>query len=156
MATSSSDFGTVDPADPRAGHVFPDDPTKPLDPDASLGELIGKVTQDFSQLVSTQVELAKVEIKEEISQAGKGAGLLGGGAACAYMAVVLLSFAAAWGLDAIMPTGFAFLIVGAVYAIAAAVLLPKGKDKLSSVNPVPERTAETVKEDVQWARNQMH
>ena len=142
--------------DPRAGHVYPDDPTKPVDPDASLGELIGKVSQDFSQLVSTQVELAKVEIKDEIKTAGKGAGILSVGALCAYMALILLSFAAAWGLDAIMPTGFAFLIVGAVYAIAAAVLLPKGKNKLTEVNPVPERTAETVKEDVQWARNQMH
>lgn len=142
--------------DPRAGHVYPDDPAKPLDPDASLGELIGKVSQDFSQLVSTQVELAKVEIKDEIRTAGKGAGILGVGALCAYMAVILLSFAAAWGLDAIMPTGFAFLIVGALWAIGAAVLLPKGKNKLSEVNPVPERTAETVKEDVQWARNQMH
>ena len=43
-----------------------------------------------------------------------------------------------------------------MYAIAAAVLLPKGKNKLTSVNPVPERTAESVKEDVEWARNQMH
>ena len=57
--------------------------------------------------MSTQVELAKVEIKEEIKTAGKGAGILGGGAVCAYMALVLLSFAAAWGLDAIMLTGFA-------------------------------------------------
>lgn len=152
MAATTPDYS----GDPRAGHVYPDDPAKPVDPDASLGDLIGKVSQDFSQLVSTQVELAKVEIKEEIATASKGAGLLGGGALCAYMALVLLSFAVAWGLAEIMAEGLAFLIVGAVYAIAAAVLLPKGKNKLTAVNPVPERTAESVKEDVEWARNQMH
>ena len=145
----------VDPADPRYGHEYPEDPTKPVDPDASLGDLVGRVSRDFSELVSTQVELAKVEIKEEIATAGKGAGMLGGGAFCAYLAVVLLSFAAAWGLAELIPEGFAFLIVGAVYAIAAAVLVPKGKQKLTSVHPVPEQTAETVKEDVQWARKQM-
>jgi uncharacterized membrane protein YqjE len=141
--------------DPHQVDPYNDDPSKPIDPDASLGELFGRMSRDFSNLVSTQVELAKVEIKEEIAQAGKGAGLLGGGAFCAYLAVVLLSFAAAWGLSEIVPEGVAFLIVGAIYAIAAAILLPKGKDKLTSVSPVPEKTAESVKEDVQWARDQM-
>jgi Putative Actinobacterial Holin-X, holin superfamily III len=54
-----------------------------------------------------------------------------------------------------MPEGLAFLVVGAVYAVAAAVLLPKGKNKLSQVRPIPEKSAETVREDVQWARRQM-
>ena len=133
----------------------PDDPSQPIEPDQSLGELLGRLSRDFSELVSTQVELAKVELKEEIAAAGRGAGILTGGAFCAYLAVVLLSFAAAWGLSEVLPEGVAFLIVGAVYALAAAVLLPKGKDRLSRVRPVPERTAETVREDVQWAREQM-
>jgi uncharacterized membrane protein YqjE len=141
---------------PPAGQAdrYPDDPTQPVEPDASLGELLNRLTQDFSGLVSTQVELAKVEIKEEVAQAGRAAGLLGGGTVCAYMAVLLLSFAAAWGLSEIVPEGVAFLIVGLVYAIAAAVLLPKGRDRLTSIRP-GEQTAETVKEDVQWAREQM-
>jgi uncharacterized membrane protein YqjE len=133
----------------------PHDPSQPIEPDQSLGELLGRVSRDFSELVSTQVELAKVEIREEIAAAGRGAGILTGGAFCAYLAVILLSFAAAWGLSEIVPEGVAFLIVGAVYALAAAVLLPKGKDRLSQVRPLPEKTAETVKEDVQWAREQM-
>jgi uncharacterized membrane protein YqjE len=133
----------------------PDDPSQPMEPDQSLGELLGRVSRDFSELVSTQVELAKVELQEEIAAAGRGAGILTGGAFCAYLAVLLLSFAAAWGLSEVLPEGVAFVIVGAVYAVAAAVLLLKGKDKLSRVRPVPERTAESVREDVQWAREQM-
>lgn len=149
-------MGLVSATAPYGGtERYPDDPSQPIEPDASLGELFGRLSHDFSGLVSTQIELAKVEIKEEVAQAGKGAGILGGGAFCGYMAVVLLSFAAAWGLSEIVPEGVAFLIVGAVYAIAAAVLLPKGKNTLTSVSPVPEKTAESVKEDVQWARDQM-
>jgi hypothetical protein len=113
------------------------------------------VSRDFSELVSTQVELAKVELQEEIAAAGRGAGILTGGALCALLAVVLLSFAAAWGLSEVLPEGVAFLIVGAAYAVAAAVLVPKGKDRLSRVRPVPEKTAESVREDVRWAREQM-
>lgn len=139
---------------PPAGSRYPDDPTQPVEPDASLGELLNRLTHDFSDLVTTQVELAKVEIKEEVSSAGRAAGILGGGTVCAYMALVLLSFAAAWGLSEVVPEGVAFLIVGVVYAIAAAVLIPKGKQKLTAIRP-GEQTAETVKEDVQWAREQM-
>jgi uncharacterized membrane protein YqjE len=131
-----------------------DDPTLPLEPDTSLPELLSRLSSDFGELVSTQVELAKVEIKEEIARAGKGAGLLGGGAFVGYLAVILLSFAAAWGLAEIMPEGFAFLIVGAVYSVVAIVLLRTGREQMRSVQAVPE-TTETLKEDVQWAKQQV-
>src|SRR3546814_11945121 len=61
-------------------HVTPADPTRPIEPEASISDLLGRVTDDFSQLVRTHVDLAKVEIKDEVARAGKGAGMLTGGA----------------------------------------------------------------------------
>jgi uncharacterized membrane protein YqjE len=130
------------------------DATQPLEPDASLGELFSRLTKDFSQLVSTQVELAKVELKEEVAHAGKGAGMLAGGAFAGYLAVLLLSFAAAWGLAAVMPTGWAFLLVGVVWAVVAAVLAKSGREQFRAVHPVPPQTQQSLKEDVEWARQQ--
>jgi uncharacterized membrane protein YqjE len=129
------------------------DPTKPIDPDHSLGELLSRVTSDFGELVSTQVELAKVEIKEEVSRAGKGAGLLTGGGLAAYLAAILLSFAAAWGLAEVMPEVFAFLIVGVVWAAVAAVLMLSGRKQLDSVRVTPQTRA-SIQEDVEWAKQQ--
>lgn len=129
------------------------DPRKPIDPDLSLGELLGRLTNDFGELVSTQVELAKVEIKDEVRQAGRGAGLLTGGGVAAFLAISLLSWAAAWGLDEVMPTGFAFLIVGIVWAIAAAILVMTGRKQLEAVRMPPE-TKKSIEEDVEWAKNQ--
>src|SRR3546814_17100892 len=57
-------------------HVTPADPTRPIEPEASISDLLGRVTDDFSQLVRTHVDLAKVEIKDEVARAGKGAGML--------------------------------------------------------------------------------
>jgi uncharacterized membrane protein YqjE len=128
--------------------------TEPLMPDASLGELFGRMTNDFSTLVRKEMELAKVEMKEEVGRAGKAGSAFGGAAAAGLMALILLSFAVAWGLAEIMPEGFAFLIVGAVYAVVAAVLFSAGRKKLQQVNPVPEQTVETLKEDAQWLRDQ--
>ena len=131
----------------------PPSETEPIAPEKSLNELISELTADFSGLVSTHIELAKVEIKEEVTKAGKGAGLLGGGAFAAVMAVLLLSFAAAWGLTEIVPEGVAFLIVGLVWAAAAAVLALSGRQKLAEAKG-PEKTIEEVKEDAQWIRQQ--
>ena len=104
--------------------ITPPSDTDPIEADKPLSELISQLTSDFSSLVTTHIELAKVEIKEEVSKAGKGAGLLGGGAFAGVMAVLLVSFAAAWGLAEVVPEGVAFLIVGLVWT--AGVLAMTG------------------------------
>jgi uncharacterized membrane protein YqjE len=129
------------------------DPRRPIDADQSLGELLGRLTSDFGDLVSTQVELAKVEIKEEVVRTGRGAGLLTGGGVAALLALTLFSWAAAWGLDEVMPRGVAFLIVGAVWAIVAAALFFTGRKQLEAVRMAPETRA-SIEEDVEWAKNQ--
>lgn len=129
------------------------DPTKPIEADKSLGELLSRLTSDFGDLVTTQVQLAKVEVKEEVSRASKGAGMLTGAGVVAFLAVMLLSFAAAWGLAEVMPEGLAFLIVGVVWAIVAAVLYVSGRKQLDAVK-VPPQTKASLEEDVEWAKRQ--
>ena len=131
------------------------DPREPAQPDRSLSELVGQVTTDLGSLMSTQIELAKVEIKEEVSRAGKGAGLVGGGGLAAFVAVIMLSVALAFGIgDLIDSLGWAFLIVGLLEAAVAAVLVMTGKQRITSVTPVAEQTIASVKEDIEWARQQ--
>jgi uncharacterized membrane protein YqjE len=123
------------------------------DDDASLGELFSRLTSDFGELVSTQVELAKVELKDEITAAGKGAGLLTGAALAGYLAAALLSWAAAWGLAEVMATGWAFLIVGLVWAAAAAVLAVNGRKRFQRLHTFPE-TTRSLQEDAEWLHQQ--
>ena len=131
----------------------PPSPTEPIAPEKDLSELVSELTTDIGNLVSTHIELAKVEIKEEVKKAGLGAGLLSGAGVAALFALLLLSFALAWGLQEIMPEGFAFLIVGLLWAAAAAVMALVGKDRISRVKG-PEQTIDEVKEDAQWVRQQ--
>ena len=79
--------------------------------DSSIGELIGNISNDLSQLFRQEVELAKAEVKEEAAKAGKAAGMLGGAGFAGYLAVVLLSFALVFGLANVMDAGWAALIV---------------------------------------------
>jgi hypothetical protein len=119
----------------------------------SVGELIGNISNDLSQLFRQEVELAKAELKQEAAKAGKAGGMLGGAAFAGYLAVLLLSLALVWGLENVMDTGWAALIVGLLWAIVGAVLFVSGRKKLKTVDPVPRRTAETLKEDAQWLKN---
>jgi hypothetical protein len=127
---------------------------EPREPDKSLSELISAMTSDLSTLMRKEVQLAKLETKEELSTAAKAGGMLAGGGIAAHLALLFLSFAAAFLLDNWMPTELAFLIVAVIYAIAAAAMAMSGRERLRRVNPVPEQTVQTLKEDVQWARAQ--
>jgi uncharacterized protein YjbJ (UPF0337 family) len=75
--------------------------------ETSVGELIGNISNDLSQLFRQEVELAKAELKQEASKAGKAAGMLGGAGFAGYLAVVLLSFALVFALANVMDAGWA-------------------------------------------------
>jgi uncharacterized membrane protein YqjE len=131
------------------------DPTQPKEPDKSLGQLFGELSSEFSGLMQTQVELAKVELREEASKVGDAAKMFGGAAVSGYMALLLLSFAAAWGLATVMNEGLAFLIVGAVYGVVALVMYAQARKRAEKLDLVPKQTVASFKEDVEWARQKM-
>lgn len=119
-----------------------------------LPDVVAKLKADFAELISSEVALAKVEVKETVVQAAKGAGMMGGSAYIGSTAFLFLSFAAAFGLATIMPTAIAFLIVAVVYLIGAGLLFKFGKQQLTTLKG-PEETISTMKENVQWAKQQL-
>jgi hypothetical protein len=119
----------------------------------SLGELVGEIGEDLSRLVRQELLLAKAEIREEATKAGKAAGLLGGAGFAGYMVAVLVTLAVMFGLGNVMDLGWAALIVAVIWAVAGAVLYVTGRARLREVSPKPERTVETLKEDARWARD---
>ncbi|MEU8611995.1 phage holin family protein [Actinoplanes sp. NPDC048791] len=121
--------------------------------ETSVGELIGNISNDLSTLFRQEVELAKVELKQEASKAGKAAGMLGAAAFAGYLVLVLLSFALVAALSNVMDPGWAALIVAVLWGIVGAVLYSNGRKKLKTVDPTPRRTVDTLKEDAQWLKN---
>src|ERR1700742_3339350 len=89
-----------------------DPATQPKRPEASLGELFSEMTSSLSELFRKEIELAKVEAREEVGRAGKGAAMVGAAGLAGWLALVMLSLALAWLLDQAMNTALAFAIVG--------------------------------------------
>ena len=131
-------------------------PPYPVDePDQSVGDLVGKLTSDFGSLVQSHIQLAKEEIVDEIKQAGRGAGLVGGAALEGWIALLLISFAAAWGLSGLFDSVWlGFLMVGLIWAVTAAALFISGRGALQELDPLPRKTINELEEDKRWLTEQ--
>jgi Putative Actinobacterial Holin-X, holin superfamily III len=125
----------------------------PPSSDQSVGELVSGIAQDLSTLMRQELDLAKAEIRQEASKAGKAAGALGGAGIAGWMVALFLSFTLLYLLDSAIDAGWAALIVALIWAVIGAVLFVIGRNRLKSVDPTPHRTVETVKEDVEWLKS---
>ena len=123
--------------------------------DKSLGELVASATSDISTLLRKEVELAKVELKAEVKNAGKGAGAFGAAGFLGLLALLFLSISLAYAFGDLYGgdhEGLGFLTVGVLYLLVAALAALFGRKSIKKVGP-PERTIETVKDDVAFAKH---
>jgi hypothetical protein len=123
--------------------------------DKSLGELVASATADISTLLRKEVELAKVELKAEVKNAGKGAGAFGAAGFTGLLALLFLSISAAYGFGSLYGgdnEGLGFLTVGLIYLVVAGIAALVGKKSIAKVGP-PEKTIATVKDDVAFAKH---
>jgi hypothetical protein len=122
----------------------------------SLGDLFAELTRDTSTLVRKEIELAKTELGQKVSTAGKNVGFLAIGGAVAYAGVLALIggviLLLAQALDSLWLSA---LLVGLVVAGAGYMLVQKGLTALRNVDLVPHKTIETLKEDKEWAKDQI-
>ncbi len=118
-----------------------------------VAELVKQLSEQTSRLARQEVELAKAELAMKGKRAGIGAGMFGGAGVFGLYAAGALIAAAVLGLATAVAAWLAALIVGVVLAAVAGVLALQGKTKVQQATPpVPEQATESVKEDVQWAK----
>lgn len=122
----------------------------------SMTSLVSGILDDAQRLIRQEFTLAKTEVKEELNKAKSAAASFGAAAVVAALAVILLSFMVVYLLNWL--TGLelwgCYGIVGAVYLFVALILFYTGKNKAEQIHVVPRQTVETMRENVQWIRNQ--
>jgi len=122
---------------PSAAHAKADN--------TSLGDLLGEVTRDLSTLMRQEVELAKAELKESASKAGRGGGMLAGAGVAGHFVLLFLSIALWVALGELMGLGWSAVVVAVIWGVIAAVLASVGRRELKTVKGMPQ-TAETLQE----------
>jgi uncharacterized membrane protein YqjE len=123
--------------------------------DRPVGDLVKQLAGQTSTLMRQELDLAKAELSQKATTAGKGAGLFGAAAVAGLLAAGSLTACLILALSEAIPDWLAALIVAVVMGAIAAVLALQGRNRMRAAGPpVPEQTVETVKEDVEWAKSQ--
>lgn len=141
MDTSTMGGGTPSSAPPPRGR-------------RPIGSVVSSIMDGVRNLIRQEVELAKIEITEALAEKGKGVGLMVAAAVMALFALGFIALAGSAALDLVLPRWAANLIVASVFVVITAILLMVGRKALKQPAS-PELTQKTLKEDAEWAKQQL-
>ena len=122
--------------------------------DRSISEILQDVLRNLQSIVRSEILLAKTEIREEITKAKPAILLLAMGAVCGAFGTFFLLLTIMYALALAVPLWASALIVAAALSIVAAITLNAGQKQMGRVNPLPDKTIASMKENAEWARQQ--
>jgi len=122
----------------------------------SVGELFGQLAQDASLLIRQEIALARVELTQKADRLRRDTMAVAAGVAVLYFGAFALLAGLILFLDQVvgLASWLAALLVGAVLAIAGYLMLQRSLRELRRINLVPRHTVETLKDDMQWVKEQ--
>jgi hypothetical protein len=122
----------------------------------SLGDLFSDLSRETTTLVRQEVQLAKAELTQSATEAARGIGMLVAGGAVAYAGLLFVLLAIVFGLiEAGWDPWVSALVVGLVVVAIGGVLVLRARESLKPANLAPKKTVETLKEDAEWAKEQI-
>jgi hypothetical protein len=133
----------------RNGHA-------PKTADRPLGELLGDLSGNLGLLVRQELELAKAELKRSAERVGKSAVSIGIGAAVGYTGIMAMVAGVVLGLVRLgVAPWFAALVIGTAFALVGFTMVKRARHDMSQTHITPRRTVRTIREDVEWAKEQV-
>lgn len=121
----------------------------------SLGELFSELANQTSALVRQEVDLARTEMTQKAATLGKDAGIMGAGGVLALGGFLALVAALIIVLDIWLPLWLSAVIVGVLLTGIGLALIQQGLSAIRRVNLKPSETIATLRDDVQWAKEQV-
>jgi uncharacterized membrane protein YqjE len=119
----------------------------------SVPEVLQDIVGNLQEIIRSEFRLAKTEIKEEAAKAAKPAATFGVGLVMGFYGIGFLLLASVYGLSTVMAGWLAALLVGTILAIVAIALMSSSGKKLKRVKPIPNKTIQSIEENVQWAKH---
>jgi drug/metabolite transporter (DMT)-like permease len=121
--------------------------------DRSIGAVLGDIAQHIQGIVKAELRLAKTEVRQELVTAGSAGVLVVAGGVGALIAVVFCLLAAVYALSTVIPSWAAALCVAFAVGIVAAAIIAGGLKRIAAIRVAPT-TVSTVRENVEWAKQQ--
>src|SRR5690348_2318868 len=114
----------------------------------SVADVLQDIVANVQTIIRSEVRLAKAEVTEEVIKAGRAAGMMAGGLVAAWFTAWFLLLAILFALATVIPMWGAALLLFVIMGVLTAILVTAGKKRLKAVHPKPEKTIETMKENV--------
>ncbi len=121
----------------------------------TLGDLFTSLTSDLTTLVRKEIELARTETMEKVTGVTRNVVMIVAGGLVAYAGLIALIMAIIFLLNRAMSLWVSALIVAIVVIVVGVILLMIGKNSLTNMTVVPEKTVESMKENTEWAKEQV-
>lgn len=131
----------------------------------SIPGLLRDLRDETTTLLRQEVNLAKAEMKENVSRVGSHVAHLAIGGFVAYAGIIVLLIGIGHllgallmraGLDPEVAQWLAPSVVGLIVAIVGWAMLAKAKKSLAHEDLVPRQTVETMRDNKQWAQSKLH
>lgn len=122
--------------------------------DRAISEVLQDIVRNIQLIIRSELLLAKAEVREEVGKAKSVGTLVGAGLVCGIFGAFFLLLTAVYALARVVPDWAAALIIAVVVCVAAAMLLFSGLAQWRRVNVTPKKAIESVKENVEWAKQQ--
>jgi len=117
--------------------------------------IAGTIVEDLQTIVRAEVRLAAAELGDKVRQGAKSGPALGAAGVLGFLSAAVLVTVCVAALTIVMPLWLSALLMGVVLALGAAGAYTLGRLALEEVDPVPQQTLETIKDNVDWARTRL-
>ena len=123
--------------------------------DRSFADVLQDIVRNIQEIVRSEVRLARAEIAEEARKAKPAGAFVAAGAALGMCAIVFGLLAAVYGLSIVIPNWAAALVVSVVSGVVAAISIRAGLRQLARIDPTPDKTIRSLKENLEWSKQQL-
>jgi hypothetical protein len=114
----------------------------------SIGELMGDLARESSDLIQNEIKLARLETTEKIAELKTGIASFAVGGVIAFAGMLILLQAAALALDLVLQKPWlSFAVVGGATLVVGLIAVMVGRSRVSSEALIPERTAASLRKD---------
>ncbi|MFF2307296.1 phage holin family protein [Streptomyces sp. NPDC058128] len=130
---------------------------QPQAADDPVGVLVSRASQQMSELVRAEMQLARAEMTQKGKRYGKGGGFFGATGIIGLLGLQALTAACIAALALVLPVWASALVITAVLGILAAVTGLAGRKQIARAGtPAPEHTIDSVKADVAEIKEKAH
>lgn len=129
----------------------------------SLPALVSRLGEDVMELFKYQLELFKVEVKEEVNTYTRNITMIAIGAVIATVGFALLNVAIAFAVSTLFTANFSqpasyalgFVVTGVFYVLIGGIIVLLMKNRLAKQDLVPQTTVAELRKDKQWLKNEL-